>query len=75
MEKAKKPITFSLARLKIPCPKCINISKTNTPIDIIHSNADRYEARGFCEVCKEPIYHLLNQNQIKNFHLILKILQ
>ena len=59
------PIPFSAARIRIPCHKCNNVSKTNPPIDIQHTQPETFLATGSCAVCKEQKKQILNRNQYK----------
>ena len=47
------PIPFSAARIRLPCHKCNNISKSNPPIHIQHITPETFLATGSCAVCKE----------------------
>ena len=63
--KKSKPIPFSAARIRLPCHKCNNVSKTNPPIDIQHTLPETFIATGTCAVCKEQKKQILNRNQYK----------
>ena len=56
------PIPFSAARIRLPCHKCNNISKTNRPIDIQHTQPETFLATRSCAVCKEQKKHFKSKS-------------